>query len=97
MRDRLEDALRKSDAEYPTSASRPLPRRGSISKNVLLGYKIENSEVVGRVKDMMLAGNAYDALKDIVAIGDKAEWLSAFGGTHLVPAIRFGALSVVTR
>ena len=73
------------------------PLSGEFSVNVLLGFKIENGEVVGRVKDVMLAGNAYDALKDIVAIGDKAEWLSAFGGTHLVPAIQFGALSVVAR
>ncbi len=73
------------------------PFSGEFSVNVQLGYKIENGEIMGRVKDVMLAGNAYDALKDIVAIGDKAEWLSAFGGTHLVPPIQFGALSVVAR
>jgi PmbA protein len=73
------------------------PFSGEFSVNVQLGYKIENGEVVGRVKDVMLAGNAYDALKDVVAIGDKAEWLSAFGGTHVVPPIQFGALSVVAR
>jgi PmbA protein len=73
------------------------PFSGEFSVNVQLGYKIENGEIVGRVKDVMLAGNAYDALKNIVAIGDKAEWHSTFGGTHVVPPIQIGALSVVAR
>jgi len=70
---------------------------GEFSVNVQLGYKIEHGEVVGRVKDVMLAGNVYDALKDIVAIGDRAEWLSMFGGSHFVPPIQIGSLSVVAR
>jgi PmbA protein len=73
------------------------PISGEFSVNVQLGYKIEDGEVVGRVKDVMLAGNVYDALNDIVAIGDKAEWLSALGGSHLVPPIQIGSLSVVAR
>ena len=73
------------------------PISGEFSVNVQLGYKIENGEIVGRVKDVMLAGNVYDALNDIVAIGDKAEWISAFGGSHLVPPIQIGSLSVVAR
>jgi len=73
------------------------PISGEFSVNVQLGYKIEDGEIVGRVKDVMLAGNVYDALNDIVAIGDKAEWLSTFGGSHLVPPIQIGSLSVVAR
>jgi PmbA protein len=73
------------------------PISGEFSVNVQLGYKIEDGEVVGRVKDVMLAGNVYDALNDIVAIGDKAEWLSAFGGSYLIPPIQIGSLSVVAR
>jgi len=73
------------------------PISGEFSVNVQLGYKIEHGEVVGRVKDVMLAGNVYDALKDVVAIGDQAEWLSAFGGSHFVPPIQIGSLSVVAR
>jgi PmbA protein len=73
------------------------PISGEFSVNVQLGYKIEDGEVIGRVKDVMLAGNVYDALNDIVAIGDKAEWLSAFGGSYLIPPIQIGSLSVVAR
>ena len=35
---------------------------GDFSGNVLLGYKIENGEIVGRVKDTIVAGNVHDAL-----------------------------------
>lgn len=73
------------------------PISGEFSVNVRLGYKIENGEIVGRVKDVMLAGNVYDALNDIVAIGDKAEWLNALGGSHWVPPVQIGSLSVVAR
>jgi PmbA protein len=64
-----------------------------------LGYKIENGEIVGRVKDVMLAGNAYDALKDIVAISRERERMGGpfiwFPG--LLPYIQVGTLSVVAK
>lgn len=70
------------------------PISGEFSVNVQLGYKIENGEIVGRIKDVMLAGNTYDAIKNIVAIGDKAEWA---GGSILTPHIKIGNLSVVAK
>ncbi len=70
------------------------PLSGEFSVNLHLGYKIENGEIVGRVKDVMLAGNTYTALKDIVAIGDTAEWA---GGALLTPPIQIANLSVVAR
>jgi PmbA protein len=70
------------------------PISGEFSVNIQLGYKIENGEVVGRVKDVMLAGNTYDAIQNIEAIGDKAEWT---GGSVLTPPIKIRRLSVVAR
>lgn len=70
------------------------PISGEFSVNLHVGYKIENGEVVGRVKDVMLAGNTYTALKNIMAIGDTAEWA---GGTLLTPPIQIANLSVVAR
>lgn len=70
------------------------PMSGEFSVNVHLGYKIENGEIVGRVKDVMLAGNTYDALKDIQAVGDTAEWV---GGVMITPHMQIGKLSVVSR
>jgi PmbA protein len=70
------------------------PISGEFSVNVQLGYKIENGEIIGRVKDVMLAGNAYDALNNIMAIGNKAEWV---GGSLLAPYMQIASLSVVAK
>ena len=70
------------------------PISGEFSVNVYLGYKIENGEIVGRVKDVMLAGNTYDALNNITAIGNKAEWVY---GSLLTPPVQIGKLSVVAK
>ena len=70
------------------------PISGEFSVNVQLGYKIENGKIVGRVKDVMLAGNTYDALNNIMAIGDKAEWI---GGSLFAPYMQIASLSVVAK
>jgi len=51
---------------------------GDFSGNVLLGYKIENGKIVGRVKDTMVSGNVYRILKDIAAIGSETRWVGGF-------------------
>jgi PmbA protein len=75
------------------------PINGEFSVNVFLGYKIENGEIVGRVKDVMLAGNAFEALKDITAISQEREWVSGpytyYAG--LMPYIQIGKLSVTAK
>jgi PmbA protein len=51
---------------------------GDFSGNVLLGYKIENGKITGRVKDTMVSGNVYQILGDIAAIGSETRWVSSF-------------------
>jgi len=72
------------------------PINGEFSVNVFLGYKIENGEIVGRVKDVMLAGNAYQALKDIVTISQEREWVSGWM-SGLMPYVQVGKLSAVAK
>jgi PmbA protein len=43
---------------------------GDYSVGVMPGYYIENGEIIGRVKDTMVAGNIYKTLKDVIDIGD---------------------------
>jgi len=64
---------------------------GAFSNNVQLGYKIEKGKIVGRVKDVMIAGNAIEELKNIVALGDKSKWIS---GKYKFPHIYLESLSV---
>jgi PmbA protein len=67
---------------------------GDFGGNVLLGYKIENGEIVGRVKDTMIAGNVYQVLKELLGIGREARWVS---GILLTPPLYCSSISVTTK
>jgi PmbA protein len=75
------------------------PINGDFSVNVFLGYKIEHGKVTGRVKDIMLAGNAFNAIKDVSAISQEREWVSGpfawFNG--LFPYVQINKLSVTAK
>lgn len=66
---------------------------GDFSGNVLLGYKVENGRIVGRVKDTMLYGNVHQLLKEIT-LGSEARWV---GVSLLTPHIYFPAISVASK
>ncbi len=63
---------------------------GDFSINVDLGYRIEKGEIVGRVKNTMVAGNVYTALKQVVELGGDADW----NGSCYTPSIIVEGLSV---
>jgi len=67
---------------------------GDFSGNVLLGYRVKDGKLAGRVKDTMVTGNIYDALKESVAVGNKARWV---GGVVLIPHICCPRLAVSTK
>ncbi len=67
---------------------------GDFSGNVLLGFKIENGKIVGRVKNTMASGNVYQVLKEVAAIGSKPEWVGGFVHT---PPIYCPSLSVASK
>ncbi len=48
---------------------------GAFSNPIGLGFKIEKGEIVGRVKDVSIAGNAYEVLREIAAISQENEWV----------------------
>ncbi|MCH7608300.1 MAG: TldD/PmbA family protein [Chloroflexi bacterium] len=64
---------------------------GDFNANVLLGYKVENGRIVGRVKNTMISGNAYTALNDLAAIGSDGRWVR--GGLY-APSIALANVSV---
>ncbi len=67
---------------------------GAFSNNVQLGFKIKDGKVAGRIKNVMIAGNAFEVLKDIAAVGSEARWI---GGQYLFPHIYVKSLSVSTK
>jgi PmbA protein len=48
---------------------------GAFSNPIALGFKIEKGEIVGRVKDVSIAGNVYDLLQNIAAVSRESEWI----------------------
>lgn len=68
---------------------------GAFSNNVSVGFVVRDGKVVGRVKNTMIFGNAYEILKDgLIQIGGEPEWV---GGTLLTPPILVQGVSVVGR
>jgi PmbA protein len=67
---------------------------GAFSNNLSLAFKIENGEIVGRIKDVSVAGNIYQHLRDIEALSLESEWV--YGGIRL-PYILLPELNVVTK
>jgi PmbA protein len=67
---------------------------GDFGGNVLLGYKVENGEIVGRVKDTMIAGNVYQVLKELVGIGQETRWV---GGILQTPHLYCSGVSASTK
>jgi PmbA protein len=57
-----------------------------VSNPLDLAFKIEKGEIVGRVKDLSIAGNVYDLLKDIAAVSQEAQWNYNFFYTPYVCA-----------
>jgi len=67
---------------------------GEFGGNVLLGYKVENGTIVGRVKDTMVSGNIYNALTEGVIIGNQSDWV---GGALKTPSIYCPSLPITTQ
>lgn len=66
---------------------------GDFSINVDLGYRVKKGQVIGRVKDTMVSGNIYSALKQLLALGSDAEW----NGSCYTPSLIVDGLSVTGR
>jgi PmbA protein len=66
---------------------------GAFSHPVGLAYRVQRGEVVGRVKDAAVAGNAYELLKRIAGFGSDGRWL----GSRWAPSLLFEGVSVTGR
>jgi PmbA protein len=64
---------------------------GDFSVNVDLGYRVKNGKIIGRIKDTAIAGNVYQILKQIVALGNDAIW----NGSCFTPSLIVEGISVV--
>jgi PmbA protein len=67
---------------------------GAFSNSLGLAYKIEKGEIVGRVKDVSIAGNVYDLLQDVAAVSRETEWIY---NNFSLPYILLGDMNIVAK
>ena len=67
---------------------------GAFSNSLSLAFKIEKGEIVGRVKDVSIAGNVYDLLQDVAAVSRETEWVYR---SFSLPYILLPDMNVVTK
>ena len=74
---------------------------GEFSVSVELGYWVEGGEIVGRVKDVAIAGNAYKTLMAIGEFGSAPDTITPEGrdwaGAYCVPAILVEGISTISQ
>jgi len=63
---------------------------GEFSVNLDLGYKVERGKIKGRIKDVMISGNSYTMLNNVLALGSE----SRFIGSTSTPPIYFKEINV---
>jgi PmbA protein len=63
---------------------------GDFAISVDLGYRVKKGKIVGRVKDTLVSGNVYEALNQVIALGNDATW----HGSCYTPSILLDGLSV---
>jgi len=63
---------------------------GEFSVNLDLGYKVEKGRIVGRLKDIMVSGNAYTMFNQVATLGSELRWI----GATRTPGIYFKEINV---
>ncbi len=81
-------------ADYLLGGGQSNVLRGDFGGNLLLGYKIEKGKIVGRLKDTLISGNAYELLANIGRIGGRSEWV---GGRLCAPPMVLEGVTVSTK
>ena len=64
---------------------------GAFSNPLALALVIEKGEIVGRAKDLSIAGNIYDLLKNVSAVSKETQWVY---GTFHTPYILIPEMNV---
>jgi len=62
-------------AEIPLGLGQGNVISGAFSNTLGLAFKIEKGEIVGRVKDVSIAGNIYELLQEVSAVSRETEWI----------------------
>ena len=58
---------------------------GDFKGNVLLGYRVKDGKILGRIKNTMISGNVFDCLKNLSWISRDTNWIyGSFNVPHIM-------------
>jgi PmbA protein len=57
---------------------------GDFSVNIELGWLVEKGKVIGRVKDAMISGNAWELLKNIASLENRTHRCGSLIAPHVL-------------
>ncbi|MGC9395472.1 MAG: TldD/PmbA family protein [Anaerolineae bacterium] len=80
--------------EYPLGLGQGNIISGAFSNTWSLAFKVEKGEIVGRVKDISIAGNIYEMLQNIAALSRETAWI--YNNFNL-PYILLNTVNVVAK
>ncbi len=66
---------------------------GEVSLNIACGFRVEKGVVVGRVKDVCIAGNVYEMFQRVEGVGSTQRDL----GSYFLPFVKFSSLKVASK
>jgi len=67
---------------------------GAFSNPLALAFKIVKGKIVGRVKDLSIAGNIYDLLKNVGGVSQEAQWVNS---SFYVPYVLLPEMNVMAK
>ncbi len=71
------------------------PYGGVVTGNIMLGFKIENGQLAGRVKDAMIAMDTFSLLKDgVIGLTLERRWVEGMNGRALLPYVALDGVSI---
>ncbi|MEA3407845.1 MAG: TldD/PmbA family protein [Chloroflexota bacterium] len=94
LADILGDVERGLLVDHVLGVGQGNPMSGAFSNTLGLAYVIEGGEVVGRVKNVSIAGNIYEDLREVAALSEESYWV--YGQIRL-PYILLPGLNVVSQ
>ncbi len=70
--------------------SSDLSSRGAFSRSIALGHRIQHGQITGYIKGAALAGNLYELLNNLLALGNQSFW----SGDVCTPYLHIAKLSI---
>jgi PmbA protein len=95
--DMIKDVRRGFLIESCTGHGQETGLSGKFLVDISTGYKIENGEITGRIKNAMLMGNLHEAFNHVITVGKESKNECILGYNFYVPPVLFEDFRVISK